>query len=222
MTNIELIIFDMDGLMFDSERIAFSAWQEVLNKHGYEITLDFYLNLIGSNEERIKELCSKEYGSDFPFDELKQERYQVVDRIINNKGLLLKTGLKEILDYLQDKPLKKAVATSTNRERALKLLNLHKLVPYFDYILCGDEITKSKPHPEIFLKVCEKLNCEPTKTIVLEDSIAGIIASFNANMIPIMIPDMIEPNEAVKDKIYKCFNNLLEVKKYLTENFFQA
>jgi len=219
---VELIIFDMDGLIFDSERLAYEVWQAVLGRHGHEINFEFYRKLIGSNEERIKTLCLEKYGKDFPFEELKKERYQEMDKLIKEKGLALKPGLLELLNFLKDKPVKKAVATSTNRERAYKLLNLHHLVPYFDIILCGDEITKSKPDPEIFLKVCEKLNCRPTKTMVLEDSIAGIIASYNGKMMPIMIPDMIEPNEEVKDKTFKCFNNLLEVRDYLAENFFQA
>ncbi len=215
MKDLELIIFDMDGLMFDSEKISYRVWDEVLKKHGYEFDFCFFEKMIGSNLERIKDMCFKQFGNDFPFDDIKTERYQLTNDIIKQQGIPLKQGLLDLLDFLKTVNIKKAVATSSGRDRANMFLNSADITDYFDYILCGDEITKSKPNPEIFLKVAKKLNCNPSKTIVLEDSIAGIIAAYNGGMIPIMVPDMIKPDSSILGKIYRCFISLSEVKDFL-------
>lgn len=113
--------------------------------------------------------------------------------------------------------IKKAVATSTSRKRALNLLKLASIYSSFDYVLCGDEIEKSKPDPEIFLKVSEKLGCSPQKCLVIEDSEAGIEAACKAGMFPIMIPDMKEPNDLTQTLIFKKMDSLLDVKYFLEE-----
>ncbi len=219
INNLELIIFDMDGLMFDSEKIAYKAWKEVLIKYDYTLRLDFYHSMIGSNLKRIRELCIKEYGYDFPFEQIKKERYALTNQMIIKNGVPFKKGLIELLEFLQSLNLKKAVATSSGRDRANMFLDRSNVSHYFDYILCGDEISKSKPDPEIFLTVCEILDCNPYHTIVLEDSEAGVLAAHAGNMIPIMIPDIKKPDSTILTKTFQCFKSLIDVKQYLCNCF---
>lgn len=112
---------------------------------------------------------------------------------------------------------KMAIATSTSRRRALDLLNRSRLYDFFDVVLCGDEINNSKPDPEIFLKVAEKLQVLPRKCMVLEDSEAGILAAYRAGMMPIMVPDMKEPSEDIQGLLFKRMDHLLDVKLYFEE-----
>lgn len=212
---IELIIFDMDGLMFDTEKISYIGWKEAAKKYNYKIEKDLFEKTTGANLAKTKEIFSKHFGNNFPFDLIKDERVNISNNIIKTNGVPIKKGLYELINYLNESNIKKAVATSTSRDRALGLLKLAQIDNFFDYILCGDEIKNSKPNPEIFLKVADKLKCSPNKCIVLEDSEAGIIAAYKAEMLSIMIPDIKEPSKEIEEIIFRNMNNLLDVKLFL-------
>lgn len=159
------------------------------------------------------------FGNNFPIEKIINDRSRIAEEIVKSNGVPVKRGLYDLLDYLEQNNIKKAVATSASRKRALNLLRMANIDKYFDYILCGDEIEKSKPDPEIFLKVSDKLACSPEKCLVLEDSEAGIAAAYIAGMLPIMIPDIKEPNDETKALIFKKMNSLLDVKYFLEEFF---
>ena len=218
----ELVIFDMDGLMFDTEKISFISWKNAACDYGYEIDEEIFIRTIGANLERTIEIYLEHFGEKFPFDGIKNERFIISENLIKKNGVPVKDGLYELLDYLKKVDIKLAVATSTSRQRALNLLTLTGIDTLFDYILCGDEIKNSKPDPEIFLKVSEKLGCMPERCIVLEDSEVGIMAAHRARMLPIMIPDMKEPEEEVRRLAYKQLGSLSDVKLFLEDFYAQS
>jgi len=211
---IKLIIFDMDGVMFDTERLAKRFWKEAAKKFNYEINDKIFKETIGLNTVKTKKIYEKYYGDKFPYEEMRNEKIKLEKNYILSKGVSVKEGLFELLKYLKGLKLKIALATSTGRERTELLLNLSGAGKYFDIITCGDEIQNGKPDPDIFLETSHKVNCKPKNCIVLEDSKNGVIAAYRAGMLPIMIPDMIEPEEEIKEMLFKKFNNLREVKKY--------
>jgi HAD superfamily hydrolase (TIGR01509 family) len=211
----DLVIFDMDGLMFDTETVSYSAWKQAGNKYGYDINKDIFMKILGTNIEYIKNIYRENFGEDFPLEEIINERNLLAEKIVDDNGLRVKDGLYQLLEHLKKLNIKRAVATSTSRERAMKLLQLAEIDKSFDYIICGDEVTKSKPEPEIFLKVAEKLGCSPEKSVVLEDSRWGIQAAKNAGMIPIMVPDMLEPDEEILNLIYKKVNSLHDIREII-------
>lgn len=215
--NLELVIFDMDGLMFDTERLSFWAWREVGSKCGYSIDEELYKKTLGINSRATDQVYLDHFGQDFPIKSMRIEKDKFLDEYLSSKGIPVKDGLYDLLDFLKYKNLKKAVATSTSRESALALLKLAGVDEYFDNILCGDEIEKSKPNPEIFLKSASKLNCPPEKCLVLEDSEAGVIAANTAGMLTVMIPDMKQPGEEIKKLVYKQLNSLHDVKCLLED-----
>ncbi|MDR3589070.1 MAG: HAD family phosphatase [Negativicutes bacterium] len=219
MNDLELIIFDMDGLMFDTERIAFACWKEAAYKNGYEIDEKIFAEVIGVNLAREKEIYLTHFGLQFPFEKIESERFNLAEKFLAANGVPIKRGLYELLDYLDTLDIKKAVATSTSKDRAVSLLKKAGIDRRFDYVLCGDEVEKSKPHPDIFLKVAAKLGCAPKRCLVLEDSEAGVIAAYRAGMPSIMIPDRKEPGENVKVLALKQMLSLLDVKLYLEEVF---
>lgn len=211
---LDLVIFDMDGLMFDTERIGFKCWKQAAALFGYDITEELYKETIGSNFSRAREIYVNSLGPEFPIEEAKEERLRLGKEHLSMNGVPIKEGLYDLLDYLKQSHIRMAVATSTSRERALKLTQMAGIDMYFECFLCGDEVERSKPEPEIFLKVADRLKCCPNRCIVLEDSEAGIIAAYRAGMIPVMVPDMKEPGENLRKMIYKRFDNLYEVKDF--------
>lgn len=210
-SNIELIIFDMDGLMYDTEKISYEAWVRAAEIYDYKINDEIFNLTLGANLEKTKRIFMNYFGENFPIDEVIRERVRISDEILVEKGVPIKKGLYELLEYLNDNKIRMAVATSTNRERAMALLLQSRVIDYFDCIVCGDEVEYSKSNPEIFIKVIDALSCKPESTIVLEDSESGIEAAYRAGMLPIMIPDVIQPSERTKEKLYKQFSDLTQV-----------
>ncbi|MGN0144871.1 MAG: HAD family hydrolase [Clostridium sp.] len=214
MKNIRAVIFDMDGILIDTERISFNAFKEVLNGYNYEMSKAFYLTMIGRNTKSIKELMLKKYGCDFPFEEVYDKKVKIAVDTIERDGVIMKPGVHELIDYLNEKNYKIAVATSTRKERAHYLLEQIKIKNKVDYIICGDQVQNSKPDPEIFLKAAKGLEINPEECIVIEDSDAGILAALRAGMKGINVPDMKKPDENMKKTAFKICNNLLEVKDF--------
>lgn len=209
--DIKLVIFDMDGLMFDTETVSRDAWKIAGERVNLHFDDELFSQILGTNSTYITNTFINKFGENSPYKDLIAERNIIADELINTNGLRVKKGLNELLTYLKTNNIKRAVATSTSRERALKLLTLANVVNEFDYVICGDEVTKSKPDPEIFLKVAEKLNVSPKNCIVLEDSRFGIYAAKNAGMYPIMVPDLLIPDEELLEIIHSKVNNLEEV-----------
>ena len=205
---IELIILDMDGLMFDSEKISYESWVRAAKLHGYTVSEELFYKTIGTNMDKTRMIYEEYFDQSFPMEKVIQDRKRISEEIIDIKGIPIKNGLFELLDYLKNKDEKLAVATSASRDRAVKFLTMSGVVDYFDCIVCGDEVKESKPHPEIFLRACENLSCKPSSTIVLEDSMAGIEAAFKGGMIPIMILDIVQPTKETLNKVFMVCDDL--------------
>jgi len=215
MRKVDAIIFDMDGVLIDSERISFKCFQEVFKEHNYKMDEIFYLRLIGRNVKSIKIIMEEEYGTDFPFDTIYKKKSNLALEITDKNGVIIKPGVHELLDYLNKENYKIAVATSTRRERALQLLEEAKIKDKVNYVICGDQVENSKPNPEIFLKAAKGLNVSPEKCIVIEDSDAGITAAHAAKMIGIHVPDMKFLEDDTKELAFKICDNLMDVRNYL-------
>jgi HAD superfamily hydrolase (TIGR01509 family) len=212
---LELVIFDMDGLMFDTEKVSYLSFIEAIKLNGYELDEVTFRKTLGANLQEVKKIYQERFGEDFPFEAVIQKKFTYASDYIEENGVPIKEGLYELLDFLCKYEIKKAVATSSNREVAFKLLEMTGIDHKFEYVLCGDEIEKSKPDPGIFLRVAEKLNCHVERCIVLEDSEMGVLAAHRAGMRAIMIPDMVKSNEKIKKILFKEMKSLLDVKQYL-------
>ena len=210
MDKVELVIFDMDGLIFDTEKLSYSSWIEAGKKFNINFELKTFHKLLGTNYESCRNTLISEYGDRVDVDEYMMEKRKInLDLLID--GAEKKQGLDELLEYLTNNNIKKAVATSSNREIALGHLEKANILQYFDYVLCGDEVKKSKPNPEVFFNVAKKLEVNPRNCIVLEDSEAGVIAASRGKFKVIIIPDMKEPEKEIEELAYRKLNNLKEV-----------
>lgn len=215
MNKIEAVIFDMDGLLFDTEKIGFRVWKATCEKYGYTMDKEMFFSIIARNARDIKQIMIKKFGENFDFEKLHKEKSDMAVEIINSEGVELKKGAVELIDFLVEKDYKIALATSSRRERAFSLLEKVNMIDKFTYVICGDEVEKSKPDPDIFLKVAKKLGVKPEKCMVLEDSEPGVRAAVAAGMIAINVPDMKDPDEEIINISYKVSKSLLEVKELL-------
>lgn len=203
-------IFDMDGLMFDSERLVCSIWQEMMDENGYKFNVDIFKNTIGLRQDKSKKFYTSLYGEDFDYDGFKIQSRQRFYKRIEKDGVPIKKGLFELLDFLKDNNIKMAVATSTSAKTALKVIKKAGVYDYFDSFVCGDDVKNGKPHPEVFLTAAERIGVPPEECVAFEDSINGIKSAFAANMTTVMVPDFLQPTDEIKNKISFLCNSLYE------------
>ena len=210
---IKAIIFDMDGVLFDTEKIYLDVWTKVFDKYGYKMTKEIYCKVIATGRENVKKVFKEEFGENIPIDKMYKEKDEALYEEIKKK-IPIKDGAYDLLKYLKDKKYKIALATSASKERMEKQLNQSDFKKLFDEIVCREDVEKAKPNPEIFLKAANKLKVSPEECIVIEDSSAGVEAAYKGNMTPIHVVDLKEADEKIKRYSYKSFNNLYEIKSY--------
>ena len=210
------VIFDMDGLTLDTERLSYLFWQKIFPEYGFEFRDEVYLKVLGSTVEDTKRIFEEAYGCHFPYVEMRKRRIAEVDKYVLENGLPTRDGLVELLDFLESNNIPKAIGTSTARDMAISKLKHAKVYSRFPILVGGDEVITGKPSPDIFLKVAQKLDVLPEQCIVLEDSCAGIEAAYRANMLPILVPDLQIPTEEIKEKAHAICGSLYEVRELLS------
>ena len=209
------VIFDMDGLMIDSERVTYNEYVKKLAQLGHhDFTEELYRNCLGKNKPGICQVFIDHYGQDFPMTEVWDDVHVWIDESLR-QYVPKKKGLVELLEYLKANNYKTIVATSSGRARVDEILKNGNLTEYFDDSICGDEVTHGKPHPEIFLTACQKLDVKPEEALVLEDSEAGILAAYDGRIDVICVPDMKYPEPQFVEKVTKIVDSLDEVIDYL-------
>ncbi|MDX9826133.1 MAG: HAD family phosphatase [Spirochaetia bacterium] len=212
---IQAVAFDMDGLMFDSERVAIELWRSAGLSEGWEIPGPLLLGLVGHSSAEGKRLLVGTLGADFPYDRVRAKRLALEAEYYRDNPIPLKPGLMELLDGFKGAGLPLAVATSTTRPRVLPLLKKAGILERFSFLICGDEVEKPKPDPEIYRKALANFNVAAEHCLVLEDSLAGVSAAHEAKMIVFMVPDVIEPDRGTRAKTARIFKSLTEVSHFL-------
>jgi HAD superfamily hydrolase (TIGR01509 family) len=209
--SLELVIFDMDGLMLDTEPSSKAGWNEACRQMGYEMTEGLYRNMIGTNYQVCEERMKACLGENFNFDEAHAIRTEFVTRYREIHGVGIKKGLLFLLDTLDQLKIKKCVATSTTQKRAHEVLKTAGIIDRFNAVIGGDMIPNGKPAPDIFLAAASECVVNPEDCIVLEDSETGIEAAYRAGMRSIMVPDMYEPDNPTRAKVTAVCVDLDEV-----------
>jgi len=212
--NINAVVFDMDGVIFDSERLVIQCWKSVADKYKIPHIEEACFECLGINAALTKELMKKRYGEEFPYDEYKKEMSDLFHSRASGGRLPKKKGIVELLTFLKENHIPTAVASSTRREVVVRELEEGGLMPYFDRVICGDMVKRSKPEPDIFLKACESLMADPADTFAIEDSYNGIRSAHRAGMKPIMVPDLAEPTEEMEELACCILPSLMEVIAY--------
>lgn len=209
------VIFDMDGLMFDTERLYCQAWDYAGEKSGLGKTGYMVMKTLGTNRETGRAIWRREFGSRYNQEEIEGYTQEFFDQYYQSHPLPTKKGLRNLLCYLKEHSYLMAIASSTPRNQILEHLKETELTGFFDQIVGGDCVTRSKPDPAIYLRACELLGMKPADCYALEDSRNGLLAASSAGCRTIMVPDLWQPDEEIKSRVLAILPDLDAVLEYL-------
>lgn len=201
----------MDGLLLDSERIVKRSWEEAGEEMGIPRMGEHIFHTLGLNRAGRDSYFRSALGEGFGIEEFSERTSRCFYRIVEEEGMPLKPGIREILSYVKAYGYKTAVATSSRKEYSIKMLETVGIYEYFDSGVFGDMVKNSKPDPEIYRKACESLGMSPDYCLALEDAPAGIRSAYEAGLTVIAVPDLLEPPRELLPLIYKTCRTLHEV-----------
>ena len=208
----------MDGLLLDTETVSISTFIAACREYEFEPDISVFYKCIGVNWATTQEILSKGYGSAFPLEAVSELWQKKMEQETTEKPIPVKSGALSLLKYLEKRKVKKAVVTSTGAEIARRELSNTGIEQFFGFILGGDQVTQSKPDPEIYLAACRRLGEEPAECLALEDSNNGVLAAFRAGMKVIQVPDLVLPSAEVKALGHKIVESLAEVENLLRKS----
>ncbi|MCR5425567.1 MAG: HAD family phosphatase [Lachnospiraceae bacterium] len=215
MKEYAAVVFDMDGVIFDSERCMMECWLELAEKYGLEDLRPHYLACTGTNVAKTRQIMLDAYGADFPYERFAKEASVLFHGRYDHGKLPMKRGVFEILDYLKGQGKKLALASSTKRETVTMQLREAGVLEYFAELVCGDMVERSKPAPDIFLRACEVIGVRPEDAYAIEDSYNGIRAAHAGHLRPIMVPDLRPADEEMRSLAEAVLPSLPDVVEYL-------
>jgi HAD superfamily hydrolase (TIGR01509 family) len=194
---VKAVIFDMDGLMFDTERLARDAWRSAMAEHGYVLGDDVYLRAVGRTVDVACGVFVDALGPDLPIEAIEASKARHLRRLLLPRPPV-KPGLDGLLDGIDDLGLAAAVASSTAHAEVELRLESTGLRKRFGAVVGGDQVARGKPAPDLFLRAAADLGVAPADCVVLEDSEAGITAAAAAEMTPVMVTDLVQPSPGVR------------------------
>lgn len=212
---IQAVIFDMDGVLLDSERITRIMWKQAGDEYHIDDVATAVRDCTGSSRPDQWAYLKNKYGQDFPAKEFRERCSELFHNYVDQHGLPVMPYAKDILEYLKTKPYKIALASSTRHDTVTHELKEAGLFDYFESITCGDQVTHSKPDPEIYITACKSIDISPENCVAVEDSPNGIRSAYKAGMKCVMVPDQIQPSDEIKSLLYKCCPSLNELKNFL-------
>ena len=215
--HIRAVIFDMDGLLLDSERLWLGCWKEAAPGLGLpmDIAEDCAVRSIGTTKEMTRQIFEEVAGEGFSYDRFEEKALGLFYKAEAEGRLLLKPGAERILRSLREAAIRTALATSTAEEIATRQMRERGLLDLFDVRVFGSQVARSKPAPDIFLRAAELLDTPPADCLVLEDSYNGIRAAHNAGMHSIMVPDLLQPDSEIRGLADAVLPDLDTVTSYL-------
>ena len=212
---LEGVVFDADGTLFDTERLGYWAWEEAGRQMGCPQAADCYPEVVGRGRGDVLALLPRLLGPDFPHEPFMELRSRLATERMEREGVPVKEGAREVLEFLQSRQMPLALATSTYYDRTMYRFEHSGLGRYFQAVVTGDQVSKSKPDPEIYRAACQRLGVSPAKAVAVEDSPNGIRSALSAGMTAVMIPDLIPSSPELDSLIWKKFDDLSSLLHYL-------
>lgn len=212
---VKAVIFDMDGVLFDTEKLCMDSWIAVVGEQGIPDMEKFFPSCIGRNLTDTKALFRDFYGDVYDYEKFRKQASVWFHNYIEQKGLPVKKGVRELLDFLQRRGYDIGLASSTSRPSVEEHLERAGIREYFQSLTTGDMVEHSKPCPDIYLMACKSVGVDPARAIAIEDSPNGIRAAYSAGMIPVMVPDLIAPDQEMREKSVLICRDLVEVMRFL-------
>ena len=208
---IRAILFDMDGLILDTEKLYCRLWQEAARSLGYPMTREQALGMRALNRAAGQAKLTEYFGEGVDYNTVRNRRITLMDAFVEQEGVEAFPGIYPLLDYLQEKGLATAVASSSPMDRIEAYLTPLNLFHRFDAICTGYDVHKGKPEPDIFLHAAAKLGYSPSKCLVLEDSPAGLLSAHRAGCLPVMIPDQDSPGAETMPLLFALADRLEDI-----------
>ena len=209
------IVFDLDGVILDTEKLYMRFWLEAAHKCGYPMKEHHVLGIRSLATEYASDKLKKEVCSDFDINRVKQLRIQLMSDYVSKYGVETKPGAEDVLKYISERRIPCALATATPYERAKDMLSSVGLFKYFDKIACAYMVKHGKPKPDVYIYACGMLGLSPMDCMAVEDSPNGIMSAYEAGCKTVMIPDSTMPDNETKKLLYKQCDSLIQLIKII-------
>lgn len=210
------IVFDMDGVLIDSERLVLRSWEYAGRDMHLDGVSDIFFRCIGTTHASTKVVFAAAYGEDTDYEDFRN-RTRVYYMQFTRDGIPLKPGVMELLRWLKSRHWRMGLASSSREVNVRRNMDITGMGAYFDTLVCGDMLTASKPAPDIYLRACAELGADPRQTYAVEDSRNGILAAKNAGMKALLVPDMVPPDHAMLSSATAVFPDLFAVQRWLVQ-----
>ena len=211
---IKAVIFDMDGVLLDSESVCDRCFEQAAIEQNIEDRKPIIEDARGMGKPSFMDFIAKTYGDKIDTELLWNRASELFHIVEDKEGLLLLPFVKEILEYLKPN-YKIALASSTRRSSVERQMKATGIWDFFDVTVCGDDVQNTKPSPEIYQKAVKDLNLLPENCLAVEDSLNGIKSGTSAGLKVIMVPDQVKPDEQIKSLVWKIFDSLEDLKSIL-------
>jgi len=205
------VLFDMDGLVLDSEKLFSRFWREACARFGYHMSYEQSLQMRALSRERGQQTLHRFFGPDADYTAIRETRIDLMEAFIQENGVAVKPGIFELLAYLKERGIRTAITSSSPQERIRSYLGRHGLDTAFDALVSGREVPRGKPEPDIYLRGAEVLGLKSENCLALEDAPAGLLSAYRAECLPVMIPDLDQPDEDTIPLLYAKADSLLDI-----------
>ena len=205
---IQAVIFDMDGVLIDTEKYYCRCWKQAFAEFGYEMTDEQAMTTRSLGRPHAPLHYKKMFGDGVDYPAVRKRRQELVEACIRTEGIQRKKGVMELLNFLKDRGIQTAVATSTDTERTNRCLQLAGLENCFDHLYTAVMVKEGKPSPDVYLYACEQLGLPPEACMAVEDSPNGVLSAWQAGCKVVMVPDLTRPTEEMKPMLYACVEDL--------------
>lgn len=205
------VLFDMDGVVLDTEKLYARFWAEAAHALGYPMTYEQALGMRSLNSAAGQAKLESYFGPGVSRAEMRKKRVELMDAYVAQFGVEAKPGIHELLDYLKGQGLRTAIATSSPMERAKSYLDSLGLTTKFDCICSGHDVAQGKPAPDIYLKAAASIGVPPENCLAIEDAPAGIESAHRAGCWPVLVPDLDSSNEEMRKTLYAEADSLLDI-----------
>lgn len=216
---IKAVIFDMDGLILDTEKLLVRFWVQAANEMGFPMMRENALYLRSLHRSYAIPYLKEQFGDDFDYLKVRSRRMELMQEHLSQNPLELKPGAVELLDYLNNRRIPAAVCTATDYERASDYLTQVGIFDRFDKIICAAMVEKGKPSPDIYLYAAEQLGLPPDECMALEDSPNGVKSAASAGCVTVMVPDLTQPDTELNEIIHAKADSLSAVIEILENGF---